>query len=100
MKEVRVEGGGDDEEPHVNHDAAVVHFENRVWIIRQSVRIPSRESLREGVEGLASKVLLHRVGIMETRTGFFQLVSAVVGLSLGVSVMTATVLLGVAALLQ
>jgi hypothetical protein len=37
---------------------------------------------------------------MEMRTGFFQFVSAVVGLSLGVGVMTATVLLGVAALLQ
>lgn len=49
---------------------------------------------------LASKVLLLVVGIMETRTGFFQLVSAVVGLSLGVGMMTATVLLGVAALFQ
>jgi len=38
--------------------------------------------------------------VMETRTGFFQLVSAVIGLSVGVGVMTATVLLGVAALLQ
>ena len=38
--------------------------------------------------------------IMEARTGFLQLVSAVVGLSVGVGVMTATVLLGVAALLQ
>jgi hypothetical protein len=49
---------------------------------------------------MASKVLLFRVEIMDTRTGFFQLVSAVVGLSFGVGVMTATVLLGVAALLQ
>jgi ABC-type lipoprotein release transport system permease subunit len=48
---------------------------------------------------LASKVLLTRI-VMETRTGFLQLVSAVVGLSVGVGVMTATVLLGVAALLQ
>jgi hypothetical protein len=38
--------------------------------------------------------------IMEPRTGFVQLISAVVGLSVGVGVMTATVLLGVAALLQ
>ena len=37
---------------------------------------------------------------METRTDFFQLVSAVVGLSVGVGVMTATLLLGAAALLQ
>jgi hypothetical protein len=37
---------------------------------------------------------------METKTGFFQLVSAMFGLSIGVGVMTATVLLGVAALLQ
>ena len=37
---------------------------------------------------------------METRTGFLQLVSAVVGLSVGVGVMTATVLLVVAVLLQ
>lgn len=37
---------------------------------------------------------------METRTGFIQLVSAVIGLSLGLGVMTATVLLGIAALLQ
>ena len=38
--------------------------------------------------------------VMETRTGFFQLVSAVIGLSVGVGVVTATVLLGVVALLQ
>jgi hypothetical protein len=37
---------------------------------------------------------------METKTGFIQLVSAMFGLSIGVGVMTATVLLGVAALLQ
>ncbi len=37
---------------------------------------------------------------MNTQQGFFQLVSAVVGLSVGVGVMTATVLLGVAALLH
>ena len=37
---------------------------------------------------------------METKPGFIQLISAVIGLSLGVSVMTATVLLGVAALFQ
>jgi hypothetical protein len=37
---------------------------------------------------------------METKTAFIQLISAVIGLSVGVSVMTATVLLGVAALLQ
>ncbi len=37
---------------------------------------------------------------METRTGFIQLVSAVIGLSVGLGVMTATVLLGIAALLQ
>ena len=50
--------------------------------------------------GLASKVLYQVVEIMEPRTGFVQLISAVVGLSVGVGVMTATVLLGVAALLQ
>ena len=37
---------------------------------------------------------------MDIRNGFFQLVSAAVGLSLGLGVATATVLLGVAALLQ
>jgi hypothetical protein len=37
---------------------------------------------------------------METKPGFIRLISAVVGLSVGVSVMTATVLLGVAALFQ
>jgi hypothetical protein len=37
---------------------------------------------------------------MDARKGVIQLVSAVVGLSVGVGVMTATVLLGVAALLQ
>lgn len=37
---------------------------------------------------------------MNRRTGFLQLISAVIGLSVGVGVMTATVLLGVAALLQ
>jgi hypothetical protein len=40
------------------------------------------------------------LGAMETKKGVFQLVSAVVGMSVGVGVMTATVLLGVAALLQ
>ena len=49
---------------------------------------------------VASKVLLTKIGFMNTRTGFVQIVSAVVGLSVGVGVMTATVLLGVAALLQ
>jgi hypothetical protein len=37
---------------------------------------------------------------METKSGFFQLVSAVFGMSIGIGVMTATVLLGAAALLQ
>ncbi len=37
---------------------------------------------------------------MDIRNGFFQLVSTAVGLSLGLGVATATVLLGVAALLQ
>ena len=46
------------------------------------------------------KGALFMLEIMDTRKGFFQLVSAVVGLSFGVGVMTATVLLGVAALLQ
>ena len=39
-------------------------------------------------------------GVMKTKTGFIQLLSAMFGLSVGVGVMTATVLLGVAALLQ
>jgi len=56
---------------------------------------PSRSST-----GLAPKVLYQVLEIMEPRTGFVQLISAVVGLSVGVGVMTATVLLGVAALLQ
>jgi hypothetical protein len=37
---------------------------------------------------------------METKGAFIQLISAVIGMSFGVGVMTATVLLGVAALLQ
>ncbi len=37
---------------------------------------------------------------MDAKKGFFQLVSAVVGMSVGLGVVTATVLLGVAALLQ
>ena len=37
---------------------------------------------------------------MDMKRGFFQLVSAVIGLSVGIGVMTATVLLGAAALLQ
>ena len=37
---------------------------------------------------------------MEVRASFVKLVSAVVGMSVGLSVMTATVLLGAAALLQ
>jgi hypothetical protein len=37
---------------------------------------------------------------MEAKTGFIQLVSTMFGLSIGVGVMTATVILGVAALLQ
>ena len=37
---------------------------------------------------------------MEVKASFIQLVSTVVGMSVGLSVMTATVLLGVAALLQ
>jgi hypothetical protein len=49
---------------------------------------------------MASKVLLRQLEFMDTRGGFFQLVSTVVGLSVGVGVMMATVLLGVVALLQ
>jgi hypothetical protein len=37
---------------------------------------------------------------MDVRVGFLQLVSAVVGLSVGLGMMTATVLLGAAALFQ
>ena len=43
--------------------------------------------------------LLQRM-VMDTRVRFLELVSAVVGLSVGLGMMTATVLLGVAALLQ
>ena len=39
-------------------------------------------------------------GIMKNEVKFIQLISSVVGLSLGVGIGTATVLLGVAALLQ
>jgi hypothetical protein len=38
--------------------------------------------------------------VMEPRVRYLELVSAVVGLSVGLGMMTATVLLGVAALLQ
>jgi hypothetical protein len=78
----------------------VVHFEKCVWIIEHSVLISFEKVVRTVVAPLASKVLWVMVGIMEMRTGFFQFVSAVVGLSVGVGMMTATVLLGVAALLQ
>jgi len=37
---------------------------------------------------------------MEMKSGFFQLVTAVFGLSIGIGVMAATVLLGAALLLQ
>ena len=37
---------------------------------------------------------------MEMKSGFFQLVSAVFGMSIAIGVMTATVLLGAAALFQ
>jgi hypothetical protein len=37
---------------------------------------------------------------MDTKLGFFQLVSAVFGMSIGIGVMAATVLLGAAALFQ
>lgn len=100
MKEVSVKRGHDDREPEPQHSATVVHFENRVWIIGHSVLIPFCGSDRNGASDVASKVLINWIGLMDTRTGFFQLVSAVVGLSVGVGVMTATVLLGVAALLQ
>jgi hypothetical protein len=78
----------------------MVHLEKCVWIIKHSVLISFEKVVRIGGHALASKVLLVMVGIMETRTGFFHIVSAVVGLSVGVGMMTATVLLGVAALLQ
>jgi hypothetical protein len=78
----------------------VRHFENRVSIISHCDAIPSAENGVDHVRDVASKVLSTTVGLMETRTGFLQLVSEVVGLSVGVGVVTATVLLGVAALLQ
>ena len=78
----------------------VCHCENGVWIIAHGVAIPFGDSRLRHARDMASKVLSTMVGLMETRTGFLQLVSAVVGLSVGVGVMTATVLLGVAALLQ
>jgi hypothetical protein len=78
----------------------VVHFEKCVWFIKHSVLISFEKIVRIVVAPMASMVLCLIVGIMEMRTGFFQFVSAVVGLSVGVGVMTATVLLGVAALLQ
>lgn len=51
---------------------------------------------------MASKVLLQmsESANMEIRNEFFRLVSAVIGLSVGVAVTTATLLLGVAALLD
>jgi hypothetical protein len=78
----------------------VVHFEKCVWFIKHSVLISFEKIVRIVVAPMASMVLCLIVGIMEMRTGFFQLVSAVVGLAVGVGMMTATVLLGVAALLQ
>ena len=99
-KEVPIERGCDDREPQRKDDSTVVHFENCVSISGHSVLIPSFEKGGNRAADVASKVLFRWVGLMNTRTGFFQLVSAVVGLSVGVGVMTATVLLGVAALLQ
>ena len=61
------------------------------------------ESRREALQRLAWEVHSYPTEVrtvMETKTDFFQLVSAVVGLSVGVGVMTATLLLGAAALLQ
>jgi hypothetical protein len=57
---------------------------------------PGRPGLK-----VASKLLLpmQRM-VMEPRVKYLELVSAVVGLSVGLGMMTATVLLGVAALLQ
>jgi hypothetical protein len=60
----------------------------------------SLKSLRTVLGEWHQRCFLSKQEVMETRTGFFQLVSAVVGLSVGLGVMTATVLLGVAALLQ
>ena len=54
---------------------------------------------RRGISGMRGAIEGIRE-FMETKPGFIQLISAVIGLSLGVSVMTATVLLGVAALFQ
>jgi hypothetical protein len=78
----------------------VVHFENRVSIIGQSVRVLFSEKRAAGFRKPGIKGATNERRDMETRTGFLQLISAVVGLSVGVGVMTATVLLGVAALLQ
>jgi hypothetical protein len=78
----------------------VVHFEKCVWIIKHSVLISFEKGCPHGSRASGIKGAWLMVGIMEMRTGFFQFVSAVVGLSVGVGMMTATVLLGVAALLQ
>ena len=50
--------------------------------------------------GIKGALMRGRDMNMDIRNGFFQLVSTAVGLSLGLGVATATVLLGVAALLQ
>ena len=80
----------------------MVHSENRVSIIGQIVWVVASYGVfgklaSPGINGAFDTAGFR---IMEMRTGFFQLVSAVVGLSVGVGVMTATVILGVAALLQ
>jgi hypothetical protein len=77
----------------------MVHSRNGVWIIN-TLSISITGSGRMASRALASKVLIDTCREMETRTEFLQLVSAVIVRSVGVGVMTATVLLGVAALLQ
>jgi hypothetical protein len=77
MKEVHEERSPQNREPQQKYESTVVHFE------------------KAGIKGASSSFR-----DMKMQTGVFQLVSAVIGLSLAVSVMTATVLLGVAALFE
>jgi hypothetical protein len=83
-------------------EISVRHSENRVPIIEHTVLIFTAEAGKTAGISLACRCIAVLVEGRRNgrKTGFVQLVSAVVGWSFGVGVMTATVLLGVAALLQ
>jgi hypothetical protein len=82
----------------------VVYFENAVSFSRHCVfRADQKtwfQAKNHGVNCGTADALYGGEAIMKTNINFIQLISSVVGLSLGIGVATATALLGVAALLQ